>query len=261
MHFSASTLSAVLALAASTAATPLSYNSTIESRDPNTFKLHVWNNCKFVKMAAIYSVTSDFKMVQHSTPTNIQPGKISTINAPFRESGMHLSGHAEWGTDGQWRNQALFEFGYSTYAGKEGTAYDISIMQGSDPDIGMGAYPIPNGRGSGKCLSKTCFPWLPAGSGGWLYPEQNDVGENAPDTVCYTKTDFKVITSLYVRGYATAKYLVVDLSKMHQGDVQKALCRGVVHGLPSNRTMPRDMNGHETLYRPYSSPLAIKALE
>ncbi|KAK5733167.1 hypothetical protein LTR17_009908 [Elasticomyces elasticus] len=195
MHFSASTLSAVLALAASTAATPLSYNSILESRDLNTFKLHVWNNCKFVKMAAMYSVTSDFKMVQHSTPTNIQPGKMITINAPFRESGMRLSGHAEWGTDGQWRNQALFEFGYSTYAGKEGTAYDISIMQGSDPDIGMGAYPIPNGRGSGKCLSKTCFPWLPAGSGGWLYPEQNDVGENAPDTVCYEggKTDFKIV--------------------------------------------------------------------
>jgi len=162
MHISASTISAVLALAASAAnATPLSYNGTLVARNPgDTFKIHVWNNCKFVKEAAIYSVTGDFKMVQHSKPTNIQPGKMITINAPFHGVGMRLSGHAEWGTDGQWRPQALFEFGYSTYAGQEGTAYDLSLMSGSDPDIGMGVWPKPNGRGSATCGK--CFPKYPS---------------------------------------------------------------------------------------------------
>ncbi|TKA67785.1 hypothetical protein B0A55_06868 [Friedmanniomyces simplex] len=166
MHFSASTLSALLALAASTtSATPLAYNSsssaTLASRDdPNTFALHVWNNCHFTKEVALYSVTSDFKMLQRSPPTNIAPGKSLTIAAPFRDSGMRLSGHAEWGTDGQWRPQALFEFGYSTYAGQEGTAYDLSLMSGSDPDIGMGVYPVPNGQGSGTEHTKRVFERL-----------------------------------------------------------------------------------------------------
>ncbi|KAK0256784.1 hypothetical protein LTR91_000233 [Friedmanniomyces endolithicus] len=198
-HSTRTTLSALLALAASTTtlATPLSYNSTttLASRDdPNTFSLHVWNNCHFTKEVALYSVTSDFKMLQRSLPTNIAPGHSIAIAAPFRDSGMRLSGHAEWGTDGQWRPQALFEFGYSTYAGQEGTAYDLSLMEGSDKDIGMGAYPVPNGHGSGTCESKTCFPWFCPGSQGWLDPAQNDVGASAPDTVCYKgRSDFKIV--------------------------------------------------------------------
>ncbi|KAK0947328.1 hypothetical protein LTR48_003612 [Friedmanniomyces endolithicus] len=178
-HSTRTTLSALLALAASTTtfATPLSYNSTttLSSRnDANTFNLHVWNNCHFTKEVALYSVTADFKMLQRSPPTNIAPGHSITIAAPFYDSGMRLSGHAEWGTDGQWRPQALFEFGYSTYAGQEGTAYDLSLMEGSDKDIGMGAYPVPNGHGSGT--------------------SQNDVGASAPDTVCYKgRSDFKIV--------------------------------------------------------------------
>jgi len=198
-HSTRTTLSALLALAASTTtlATPLSYNSTttLASRDdPNTFNLHVWNNCHFTKEVALYSVTADFKMLQRSPPTNIAPGHSITIAAPFHDSGMRLSGHAEWGTDGQWRPQALFEFGYSTYAGQEGTAYDLSLMEGSDKDIGMGAYPVPNGHGSASCRSLTCFPWFCPGNQGWLTPEQNDVGAAAPDTVCYKgRSDFKIV--------------------------------------------------------------------
>jgi len=132
-------------------------------------------------------------MVQHSTPTNISPKQKLTIAAPYKDIGMRLSGHAEWGTAGQWKTQALFEFGYSEYAGMEGTAYNISLMEGSDSDIGLGAYPIPNGKGSKQCPSKTCFPWDCPLSQGWTKPEQVQVGSPA-DTVCYHgNTDFKVV--------------------------------------------------------------------
>ncbi|KAK3074718.1 hypothetical protein LTR53_002593 [Teratosphaeriaceae sp. CCFEE 6253] len=123
MRISASTLPALLALAASTtSATPLSYtNNALAARTADTFNIHVWNNCKFVKEVAIYSVTANFKMVRHTARHNLWPGQSVTLAAPYKDVGMRLSGHAEWGTDGQWRPQALFEFGYSTYQSVEGT--------------------------------------------------------------------------------------------------------------------------------------------
>lgn len=190
MYTTGLALTTLLALTAS--ATPI--ESTLVSRAAaDTFQLRVWNNCHFVKEVALYQITPAFEMVQKSEPTNIQPGKELIINAPFKATGMRLSGHAEWGTAGQWKAQALFEFGYSKYGSTDGTAYDLSVMQGSDGDIGIGAYPIPNGRGSRFCPSKTCFPWdCPKGQG-WTNPDQVNDGSPA-DTVCYKgKTDFKVI--------------------------------------------------------------------
>jgi hypothetical protein len=184
------------ALALGTRAAPFQPypNTTHVTRSDPTFNLHIWNNCHFVKEVAVYTVTSDFKMVAVTDSHNIQPGQEHTLTVPFYGTGMRLSGHAEWDVVGQWRPQALFEFGYSTYAGSEGTAYDLSLMEGSDPDIGMGVYPIENGKGSGTCASKTCFPWYCPGNQGWLDPNQSDAGTAAPDTVCYKgRSAFKIV--------------------------------------------------------------------
>ncbi|KAK5135601.1 hypothetical protein LTR08_005081 [Meristemomyces frigidus] len=186
-------------LALTATATPLTppttnNTTTLSPRDgPETFQLRVWNNCKFVKEVALYQITGDFQMLQKSRPTNIQPGKRVIMNAPYKAAGMRLSGHAEWGVAGQWKPQALFEFGYSTYAGTDGTAYDLSVMQGSDGDIGIGAYPSANGRGSQSCPAKTCFPWHCPHNQGWTNRDQVNIGSPA-DTVCYKgKTDFKIV--------------------------------------------------------------------
>ena len=181
-------------LALTATAMPLNTTSTSTLRPRgDEFRLHVWNNCPWTKQVAIYGVTSDFEMIQHSEPTNIESGHEHIIMAPYYGIGLRLSGHAEWGTDGQWTNQALFEFGYSEYDGKAGTAYDVSIMAGSETNIGLGAYPIDNGRGSGSCRSQTCFPWYCPPDQGWTNPDQADLGSPA-DTVCYEgKTDFKIV--------------------------------------------------------------------
>jgi hypothetical protein len=128
-------------------------------------------------------------MIQKSKPVNIHSGHKHTIHAPFKATGMRLSGHAEWGTAGQWSPQALFEFGYSEYAGQKGTAYDLSVMEGSDADIGIGVYPHDK-----NCPSKTCFPWDCPADQGWTSPGQTSLGSPA-DTVCYAghKTAFKVV--------------------------------------------------------------------
>lgn len=174
-------------------------NTTLNTRtDSNTFQIQIHNNCPFPKQFALYQITSSFAMLEKSSPINIPSKASSTISAPYLETGMRLSGHAEWGTSRQWNAQALFEFGYSdiTYAGQrlQGTAYDASVMTGSDADIGIGIYPLPNGKGSAKsCVSKTCFPWDCPAEQGWTDPKQVDLGSPA-DTVCYKgKMDFKVV--------------------------------------------------------------------
>lgn len=183
----------IMALTARAALYNVSQSVFVQPRDDDAFQLHVWNNCPWTKQVAIYGVTSNFQMVQYSDPTNIEPGHKHIINAPFHGIGLRLSGHAEWGTDGQWANQALFEFGYSEYEGQTGTAYDVSIMTGSDPDIGLGAYPIANGQGSESCKSFSCWPWYCPADQGWTDPGQVSLGSPA-DTVCYKgKTDFKVV--------------------------------------------------------------------
>lgn len=183
-------LTSLVALTAT--ATPIT-NTLIERSSGNTFNINVWNNCPFTKQFALYHVTGSFQMLERSKPVNITPKKMHTITAPYKDLGLRLSGHAEWGTAGQWKTQALVEFGYSEYAGKDGTAYNLSIMEGSDGDIGVGVYPLPNGKGSKQCLSKTCFPWQCPLDQGWTNPDQVKDGSPA-DTVCYHgKTDFKVV--------------------------------------------------------------------
>ena len=198
MHFSSLVLAAGLAMTA--LAGPLDHTTSTSTsileprgrdRRPDTFRLHVVNKCKWTKQVALYQVVpKTFKMVQSSKPRNIPSGKTTIINAPFKAKGMRLSGHAEWGTARQWNPQALFEFGHSVYAGKQGTAYNLSVMEGSDGDVGIGAYPI--GRDQ-TCPAKTCFPWDCPPSQGWRRPDQVKQGSPA-DTVCYKgKTDFKVV--------------------------------------------------------------------
>ncbi|KAK3055936.1 hypothetical protein LTR09_003170 [Extremus antarcticus] len=178
----------VLALTATAMPLNTTESSSIASRDGDTFRIHVWNNCPWTKQFAIYGVDSSFNMIQYTDPVNIKTGHKKIINAPYYGVGLRLSGHAEWGTDGQWVNQALFEFGYSKYLEVEGTSYDVSIMMtpapGSEPDIGLGAYPIDNGRGSASCRSFTCFPWYCPPDQGWTNPDQINIGSPA-DTVCY----------------------------------------------------------------------------
>lgn len=167
----------------------------VQNAAANTFAIQLYNNCPFQKQFALYQIVPDaYTMVQRSNPVNVPSKGHTTILAPFKDAGMRLSGHAEWGTDKQWQTQALFEFGYSTYAGKEGTAYDLSVMEGSNKDIGVGVYPIANGKGSGKyCESKTCFPWSCAPAQGWTNPGQTSLGSPADTTCYYGKTDFKVV--------------------------------------------------------------------
>ena len=133
-------------------------------------------------------ISSSFQIIQMSTPQNVATGQTVTIQAPFHASGMRISGNGEWDLSRQWKAQALFEFGYPTYAGQEGTAYDLSVMQGSEGNIGIGAWPT-----NGACEGKICLPWDCSPSQGWTNPKQVDIGSPA-DTVCYQgKTDFTVV--------------------------------------------------------------------
>ena len=198
MHTLRLVLTAILALTVSAA--PLNETNLFSSivargkelhaakRAASRFNVQVWNNCPFVKEFAMYQVTPEFTMLQKSKPVNIQPGGSHIFHPRFKAEGMRLSGHAEWGTGGQWQPQALFEFSYSTYAGVEGTAYDASVMEGSDPDIGIGIYPHND-----QCRVQQCWPWSCPPDQGWTTPDQVNIGSPA-DTVCYQgKTDFDIV--------------------------------------------------------------------
>jgi hypothetical protein len=182
-------LGALLAFTAAATPIPTSSNNTIAARD-TTFNLFVLNKCGWTKSIATYEVTSDFQMIQSSNPQNVAQWETVTIPVDFYSTGMRLSGHAEKGTAWQWNQQALFEWGYSSYNGQDGTAYDLSVMRGGteDENIGIGAWPT-----DGQCEGKICFPWDCAPSQGWTNPNQWEQGSPA-DTVCYYgKTDFTVV--------------------------------------------------------------------
>ena len=153
---------------------------SISSRDTNNFALHVHNQCQDTQTFAVYQITSDYQVQQQSASATINPGESNTIMAPFYETGLRLATDASISD-----TQALFEFGYSTYAGNEGTAYDISVMGG---DIGVAVYPRDR-----ACASKYCTPTNCALSQGWTSAAQVNDGSPA-DTTCYEgKTDFKVV--------------------------------------------------------------------
>uniref|UniRef100_A0A2D3UY59 Uncharacterized protein n=1 Tax=Ramularia collo-cygni TaxID=112498 RepID=A0A2D3UY59_9PEZI len=193
MQFSGLALTALLAFTASALPSINQDTSSLSARGVDEFKIHVVNKCKWTKQFALYQITGDFQMLEKSTPVNIPTGGTKTIMADFHAIGMRLSGHAEWGTARQWEHNALFEFGHSEYMGVQGTAYNLSLMKGSDADIGIRVFPIANGRGSGTCQVKTCAPWNCPAAQGWTDPDQINVGSPA-DTVCYHgKTDFRVV--------------------------------------------------------------------
>jgi len=159
-----------------------------EKRQDQTFNIHVLNNCPDTKQFALYQITPSFDSVQMSTPVNIASGMAHTIPAPYTATGMRLSGMAQWGTAGQWDPQPLFEFGYSNYEGQDGTAYDLSVMEGSPPDVGIAVYPA-----NAACPSKVCNPDDCPLDQGWTNPDQDADGSPA-DTVCYEGlTHFRVI--------------------------------------------------------------------
>lgn len=154
--------------------------------DGGTFQIQVSNNCGTDMQFGIYQITSDFAMNQITAPVNIASGGQGSIAAPYQGVGMRLSGNA--GSADQWSPQALFEFGYSTYGGVSGTAYDLSVMAGSDPATGIAVYPE-----NPQCPSKVCSPGACAAGQGWTNPNQAAAGSPA-DTVCYHgKTNFRVV--------------------------------------------------------------------
>jgi hypothetical protein len=178
MHTTAWFISSLFALTAT--ASPI-------KRD-DTFNIEITNHCAATKHFGIYEISSTFQSLQVCDPISIASNQTQTLTAPYKGTGMRLSGHAEWGTAGQWIPQALFEFGYSAYNGLEGTAYDISMMEGSEIGVGMAVYPSKS-----ACPSKTCSPDDCATDQGWTNPDQSSAGSPA-DTVCYDgKMDFQVV--------------------------------------------------------------------
>lgn len=186
MYTAAWIISSLFALTAT--AKPIRHTHHI--RDSDTFNIEICNNCPATKQFGIYQVSGSFQMNQMCDPVSIDSNSTQTIQAPYKGIGMRLSGHADWGTGGQWAAQALFEFGYSEYNGLEGTAYDLSLMEGTDSDIGLAVYPSTD---SEDCPSKVCHPGDCDASQGWTSPDQVSSGSPA-DTVCYHgKTNFKVV--------------------------------------------------------------------
>ncbi|SMR55787.1 unnamed protein product [Zymoseptoria tritici ST99CH_1E4] len=183
---------AALTTALPTSSLPTTQNLTARADD--TFEILIINRCKWTKSFALYNIEQpSFTMVERSKPVNIPTNGQHTLRAPFHGLGYRLSGHAEWGTARQWEHQALFEFGFSSYVGVDGTAYNLSVMEGSDKDIGVRVWPIGNGKGSGQCPRKTCWPDNCPPSQGWTSPDQDKLGSPA-DTVCYKgKTGFRVV--------------------------------------------------------------------
>jgi len=183
-------LSSLFALTAT--ASPI--NRFVErSSGSDTFNIEICNQCSSEKHFGMYQITGDFQMLEKMSPVSIPGNGTQTVSADFKAIGMRISGHAEWGTAGQWKNQALFEFGYSQYAGQDGTAYNLSLMEGSEEDVGLAVYPTVDGEPNDECPSKVCSPGDCALSQGWTNPDQTADGSPA-DTVCYKgKADFKVV--------------------------------------------------------------------
>jgi len=198
MYTASLLISSLFALTAT--AKPLQHHHAMkhlkrDSFSGETFNIEICNNCPSDKHFGIYEITSAFQMLQTCDPVTIASGDSQTITAPYKALGQRLSGHAEWGTGGQWAPQALFEFGYSAYNGLEGTAYDLSLMQGCESDVGLAVYPILSGdANSSDCPDKICSdPGNCDPSQAWTNPDQVSDGSPA-DTVCYHgKMDFKVV--------------------------------------------------------------------
>lgn len=154
----------------------------------DTFMITIDNQCSTDLEFGIFAVSASFAMETMGNTVNIAAGGTGAIAAPFTGIGMRLSGTASQGAAAQWAAQPLFEFGYSEYSGQTGTAYDLSIMEGSVPsNVGLAVVPE-----NGACPAKKCTPTSCPLSQGWTNPDQVNVGSPA-DTVCYQgKTNFRV---------------------------------------------------------------------
>lgn len=156
----------------------------------DTFNIEIQNNCPSTKNFGLYQVASGFSMQEKSKTVTIDQNSTETIAAPYKDIGLRLSGHAEWGIGGQWKVQALAEFGFSQYGDLEGTAYNLSLMEGCEEDVGVAIYPQSN---NDDCPNKKCYPGNCSEDQGWTNPGQTSSGSPA-DTVCYHgKTNFKVV--------------------------------------------------------------------
>ena len=192
MHTSSLVLAGALALAAN--AVPLaghSHHQHLHTKRDDTFNIHVLNSCPDTKSFGLFQIDGSFNMNSMSDPVSVTSGQQATIPASFTAIGMCLSATADQGTAAQWDPQALFEFGYSSYGGQDGTAYDVSLMSGSPADIatGVAIYPL----GPSDCPIKVCTLDSCDPSQGWTSPGQVDAGSPG-DTVCYHGvTDFRVV--------------------------------------------------------------------
>ena len=153
------------------------------------FNIHVLNNCPDDKSFGIFEINSDFQMAQHGNSVDIQAGQAATIKAPYSGLGMRLSATADLGCDAQWDPQALFEFGYTAFMGGEGTAYNLSLMKGTDPSIGLAVYPHESQCAVKSCADPNNCPLDQA----WTDPDQTEDGSPADTTCLYGKTNFRVV--------------------------------------------------------------------
>ncbi|KYG41976.1 hypothetical protein M433DRAFT_147199 [Acidomyces richmondensis BFW] len=146
----------------------------------DSFNLTIINGCAQTQTVGIYQVTSDFTINMISHPIVLSPGAVGLIQAPFYQTGLRLSAKRN-----QWVAQTLFEFGYSTWSNLSGTAYDLSVMPGSE--LGISVKPSnPN------CPSKTCLLDNCPLDQGWTNPDQVNLGSPA-NSVCYHGiTNFEV---------------------------------------------------------------------
>lgn len=136
----------------------------------------------------LYQIKDELAMIPWTPPDTIEPGQSIRFEGPFTEKGMRISGQSQWPVEERWNAQASFEFGYSTYYGQEGTAYDLSIMEGSDMEIGLSVHPSNT-----NCQSKTCKPSDCLPDQGWTSSDQIEDGGPA-GTVCYAgRADFDVV--------------------------------------------------------------------
>ena len=184
----AQSLPLLLSLALSATAVPFAgphhQHKHLHAARDDTFEIDVQNNCGSDLSFGIFQVDSSFNMNAITSPVSIAAGSSGSIAAPYQGIGMRLSATADGGAAAQWNAQALFEFGYSSFNGQDGTAYDLSVMGG---DVGVSVQPDNT-----ACPSKICTPSDCSADQGWTNPDQVDVGSPA-DTVCYHgKTNFQV---------------------------------------------------------------------
>ena len=162
--------------------------ATNHNQDINLF---IHNMCKDTKTFAIYQV-SQGQMLLRSSKLPLAYDSNGTLRSSYKLEGVRLSSNGDWPLDMHWSSQSLFEYGYSTYAGLEGVAYDLSMIGDSQELVGIAVQPLENGRGSGECPAKICIPGECDPTRGWTHETQEAAGSPA-DTACFKgSTDFKV---------------------------------------------------------------------